>query len=237
MIPEWREPSVHPSLAADEVHVWFCELSAVSHLDTSAFSLSESEKERAARYQSENARFTFVASRAFLRNVLSRYLDVSPISICFQTETNGKPRIATPADSRLQFNLSHSGHSAVCAVSRDARVGIDLEEVEPSRCDGDTAAQVFSPSELRLLAAMDKDARVESFFRGWTRKEAYAKCVGLGLSLDVRSLELRFAEGQSHSDAVTLCTFECPNGIPATVAVEAPALRPLFYRFTASCLK
>jgi 4'-phosphopantetheinyl transferase len=98
-------------------------------------------------------------------------------------------------------------------------VGIDIERPDPELCEVQTAEQVFSAQELHVLSKFEPGERSAAFFRGWTKKEAYAKCKGAGLTTELKSIETGFAIGSSRLGTLSLLTFECPNKNVATLAI------------------
>jgi 4'-phosphopantetheinyl transferase len=234
MNPEWREPPSDISLSPDEVHVWYTDFNEIHDLGIAVTCLSADERARADRYKSERSKVSFVGSRIFLRSVLGRYLNVSPSHVCLENDEFGKPHLADPAEG-LNFNLSHSNRSVVCAVCVGSRVGVDLELVS-ERFDEDTAAQAFSESEMQCLRHLGASEQQDAFLRGWTKKEAYAKCVGLGMSLDLKTVQTGFSEGLSSFRGAALLTFSCPNQAIATLAVDPDRPTVEFWRLPAGIL-
>jgi len=188
-----------PKLAGNEVHLWRVNLEAVagegaaqepSHEQWSGL-LSEDEQARAARFHFARHRQYFTATRAILRRILAAYLDTDPKDLSFAYGAKNKPALsAEHADSALAFNVSHSGDMALFAFTRSRQVGVDVELI---RCDFDTSAiarRFFSAAEQSQLAALDPEQRHEAFFRCWTRKEAYIKAIGEGLSLPLDQFDV-----------------------------------------------
>lgn len=111
-----------------DVHLW-CGRTELTGLTGSPNVLSDDERERASRYRFARDKERFTAARAMLRRILAAYLDVSPEQVSFTYSPNGKPAVTN--SSALQFNLSHSGDLAVCAVSASRRIGVDIEQIWP----------------------------------------------------------------------------------------------------------
>ena len=97
------------------------------------------------------------------------------------------------ADSGLTFNVSHSGGVALFAVTRNRQIGVDVEHVRHDFETAAIAARFFSQREREQLAALAPEQRHEAFFRCWTRKEAYIKATGDGLSLPLSQFDVSIA--------------------------------------------
>lgn len=186
----WLIPPAHPTLPPDEVHVWFVNLAVDAHTVAElAASLTGTEQQRAFSFRSVSARTQFVVTRSSLRSILSAYLDVSPLRPEFVHGPQGKPTLAYPW-SWLHFNVSHSQDVALIAVTRLGEVGVDVERIRPFANDLGMAERYFSPRETELLRALTGESRAEAFFHAWTRKEAFLKASGIGLSYGLERVEV-----------------------------------------------
>lgn len=152
-----------------EVHVWCFELDRVEPANV----LDDTERARAAAFRFEDGRRRFTAAHVALRRTLARYADCDPAAFRFATAEYGKPYL--PA-SDLRFSLSHSGNLALVAVALEADLGVDVEQIR-AHTDVLALARRFLPPEE--AAAVETDP--PSFFRYWTRREAYLKAVGVGI--------------------------------------------------------
>jgi len=156
--------------------------------------LSDDELERASRFRFERDRRRFVAARSTLRQLLAAYLDGSPSDICFVYGPYGKPDV--PA-SHLSFNMSHSDSSALFAFGPPFELGVDVEVLTFGvRDDERIASHFFSPHEVATLRAHPPSAQPRAFLRCWTRKEAFVKARGDGLSLSLQDFDVSFALGE-----------------------------------------
>ena len=189
----WRKPADDVSLQVEEVHLWRAKLELdTSRLDRLARTLSTEEQQRAAAFHLPRDRARFLASHGFLRDVLSRYLRIEPAKVTFRLGPAGKPELA--GDSPIRFNLSHSGSCALAGVTVGREIGVDIEEQRPMPDALQLAKRFFSQAENRVLLGLAGDSF--AFFRCWTRKEAYMKARGLGLSLGLERFEVAFAPGE-----------------------------------------
>jgi len=158
--------------------------------------LSTDESKRARRILSERARNQFVVARARLRKLLGDRLGVTAESVELRNGRFGKPVLA-PDSSRpnLRFNFSRCGNVAAYAFSLDREIGIDIERVRAIRNADGIAARFFSRREYESYRALDARTRLLGFFNCWTRKEAFVKAVGNGLSHPLGGFDVSLAPG------------------------------------------
>ena len=198
----WYPAPKRPALQGSEVHVWRASLErnrpCVQSLKRI---LSEDEQARAERVHSEQDRERFIVARGVLRVILSRYLDTEPSQLRFRYSPHGKPDLDnTSAEKTLSFNMSHSSGLALYAVTRDRKVGIDLERIRTNFVYQRIAERFFSPQEKAMLDALEAEPeRRKAFFDCWTRKEAYIKAKGKGLSLPLDQFDVSLTPGEPAS--------------------------------------
>jgi 4'-phosphopantetheinyl transferase len=211
-------------LEPEAVHVWSAALDDDGRVETCRQVLSDSERNRAQCFRFEHLRRRYVIAHGFLREVLGGYLGLAPAAVRFETGEHGKPFVS---GAEVQFNLSHSGDLAVCAVTQARNVGVDVELIRPVHYLDAIVGRFFAAGEREKIgAALD---RGRAFFECWTRKEAYIKGVGGGFSIPLTSFDT--------SLPVPGWTFESlppfGNSVGA-VAVEGP-IHPLqVFRWAAS---
>jgi 4'-phosphopantetheinyl transferase len=181
---------VRPRPTAGEVHVFTADLEeAVA--DESV--LSEDECERAERFRFERDRHRYVVARSVLRRLLGSYLDVDPSDVELLYGDHGRPYVREPT---LSFNLAHSGRSAVFAFAGGFEVGVDVELLAHGGSENERVAErFFSSLEVATLLAHAQAVRSHAFLRCWTRKEAFVKARGDGLSLPLQDFDVTFAPG------------------------------------------
>jgi len=146
--------------------------------------LSADEIGRASRFHLARDRARFIAARSALRAILSRYLDTDPRSIEFRYNAYGKPEV-----DGVFFNVSHSAGVAIYAVSGTREVGVDLERIHPDFAAGQIPEHFFAPAETRAIRDSPQHLQLTMFFRCWTRKEAYIKARGMGVSIPLASFD------------------------------------------------
>ncbi len=142
--------------------------------------LSPFERERATRFRFEEDQQAFVTTRACLRLLLARYTETSPLQVQFQYGIKGKPSLLS--DPEFRFNVSHTEDVTVLAFTLGCELGVDVEHIHPMENLLDIAGHFFSAPEANELKTMPKAEQIRAFFLCWTRKEAYIKATGDGLS-------------------------------------------------------
>lgn len=137
-------------------------------------------RERTLRYYRWQDRHSFLLGRMLLQKGLLRYgLDASALEKI--TLTNfGKPYLGQDID----FNVSHSGKIVVCAFSKTARIGIDVESLRDIDWHG--LEKCFTGEEWELIRNSQNPS--QTFFRTWTRKESVIKADGRGLSIPLDAI-------------------------------------------------
>jgi 4'-phosphopantetheinyl transferase len=181
-----NEPSA--VLRPREVHVWAANLDrpplAFELLDAT---LSSDEHDRAERFRFPRDRDRFVTARGLLRTLLSLYVGRAARDLGFRYSVFGKPELT---GERISFNVSHADATALFAFTREAEVGVDLERVRTGAWADDVAQRFFADGEVAALRALPPYARPRAFLACWTRKEAYIKARGEGLSLPLQDFEV-----------------------------------------------
>jgi len=180
----WSCTPTDSRLLRRDLQVWAAWLDVTGDGSTKFWStLSNQERDRAARLASECERTRFVAARGLLRVLLGSSLSADPQSLEFLYSTKGKPSLGGAyARSGLQFNLAHSRGLAVFAVVRDRIVGVDVEQLRPIPDLSDLIKRYLSPGECAELKRLSGDAELRGFLPIWTRKEAWLKATGEGIT-------------------------------------------------------
>ena len=249
----WRSPVGLQRVARDEVHVWRAILGqnvldqdvldqnvldqdvldqGASTLHDMEQILSTEERDRAQKFYFEEDRRHYMMARGTLRVILSRYLDTEPSQLRFRTNRYGKPSLASPSGEEwLNFNVSHSGGIALYAVAHGRKVGIDLERIREDVSHELLTKRFFSPREYDVLQALPAEVKNRAFFDCWTRKEAYIKARGEGLTAPLRRFDVSLEPGEParllnselHPDDVSRWSLQeitVAHGYAAAVAVE-----------------
>jgi 4'-phosphopantetheinyl transferase len=194
----WAAPPDATSLLPGEIHLWRAGLDMPpSQAEQFLEILSEDERDRADRFRFPKDRWRFVAGRGLLRLILARYLGTLPDRIRFSYGPQGKPSLAGNLDGgALRFNVSHSDALALFAFARDRELGVDLERVDPLVAAERIPEYFFSSQECASLRSLPAEFQPEAFFHCWSRKEAYLKAKGGGLTVPLDQFSVSLAPNQ-----------------------------------------
>jgi len=189
----WPPSPAELLLDPQAVHVWAVPLDLPPEgIASLATVLSTNELERAEKFRFPHLRSRYVAARGSLRVLLGRYLQLDPAALEFSYSSRGKPTLKGQGAESLHFNLAHSHELALIAITRAAPVGVDVERIRPMRDADRIADRFFSTREaeaFRKVPAAEQDA---AFFSLWTRKEAWLKATGDGISESLSKFEVTF---------------------------------------------
>lgn len=234
---KWAQPVSDLKLETHHVDIWRIaldlELDSVKRFEST---LSADEVERAAKFQFPKDRDRYVIAHGFLRDVLSRYLKDESSHFKFSVNSFGRPSLK---GHDLEFNLTHSADFALVAVTTNHKIGVDVERIRSGISAHVIARQYFSKAEVAELEMVPLELRERAFFVGWTRKEAYIKAQGMGLSLGLDSFDVSITPDQpailratrpNPEEAIrwTLLSFPVDSRYEAAVAVDG---KDLDFRF------
>lgn len=227
---KWKQRSAAPSLKDGEIDLWSVDLDSDPASTGTLFELlSDDEKARANKYVFERDRTHFITCRATARKILGSYLGTGPQKIRFSTNRYGKPFLAAP-DGDWRFNVSHSQGLGVIAVSLNREIGVDIEYINRDFDVLGIAPNVFSAADFSQLRSLSSSELAAKFFAGWTRKEAFLKAMGDGLSssdelqsavswISDEDVVYRTIEGGKATDW-SLTSFEIHEEFKASLVVE-----------------
>lgn len=235
------------SLDEGQVHLWTlplhvppCGLAPVLAL------LDPDETQRFRRFVAPAHASRFAVARAMLRVLLGAYVSRAPVKLHFDVGEAGKPRlVASLTDVNLEFNVSHSADIAIVGITRDHRLGVDVEVVRAVPDHERIAQDNFAPAEYEQLMALASERRLAGFFAGWTRKEAYVKAIGSGLSAPLDRFEVTLdpdapatllsIDGSAAAAAAwSLWGFQSSDGVWAAAAADAAGLELRCFRLDTS---
>ena len=231
------------ALHTDTVQIWQVELQqAPATLAQLHALLNAEEQQRAARFHFPADQRRYIVGRGTLRVLLGHYLQIPPAQLAFTYNAYGKPQLAdAPATLPVHFNLSHSGEHALYAIAQQRIVGIDIEWMRTNIEYLDLARHVFSSYEQAVLAALPPTEQRAAFYRGWTRKEAFIKARGMGLSLPLEQFDvtlqadlppqlLATRDDPQEAGRWGLCDLPCPSGYAAALVVAGQGWRTTLWK-------
>jgi 4'-phosphopantetheinyl transferase len=179
----------------------------------------------------------WIVARATLREILGAYLETEATAIALTYGPKGKPALAgEEGRADVQFSVSHSADLAAFAVAVDVPVGVDVERVRAVEDMDRIATRTFSVRECGALRGLPREQRAAGFFNCWTRKEAYIKALGEGLSYPLDRFSVSLAPGvparleavedaPGHVETWTMEALAVPAGFAGAVVVSRPAAR------------
>jgi len=217
-IPDF--PAVLPPRLG-EVHVWQIQIPRLIPQLAELFTfLSVDEVRRAQRFHFQKDREQFGVVRGILRFTLAKYLKANPTDIRFQYNDHGKPYLpAEIGHKRIQFNVSHSSEMALIAITLKYEVGIDIERIRPDLAELKIARRFFAPEEYFKLQALPESEQKEAFFNCWTRKEAFIKAKGGGLSIPLDQFCVTFTH---HEPAALISVKHNPEAVASWSICDLP---------------
>ncbi len=153
--------------------------------------MSDERKLAVGGKQNQSERNLSIAGEMLARRCISEMTGCNPEDISFSRDENGKPYTLS---AEIQFNISHSGDYAVCAASKNP-IGIDVEKIR--QVNTNLTKKFCTEKETEYVFARENDE--EEIYRRlisvWTLKEAYFKCIGTGISRNLKVVEFTINEG------------------------------------------
>jgi 4'-phosphopantetheinyl transferase len=227
-----------PPLDVNVVHVWPVHLDSEAPIDIEwAEFISQDELARARRFKFPRDAYCFSASRALLRSVLATYAHCQPRDLIFGYTQKGKPFLTD--DRHLRFNISHGDTAVLIGVTLQREIGVDVERVRYDFNVDEIAQRFFSSAEREAFAKLPMSQKHRAFFECWTRKEAFVKATGEGLSLPLDQFDVSFRPGEPAQllatrpdpQEATRWEFVTPNVGPAYAAaiITQTGSKPLTY--------
>jgi 4'-phosphopantetheinyl transferase len=199
------------------------EPSTLHHL----LSLEEQQKLDKIRLAEDKNRF--IVARAGLRKLLSYYLNVEHTKITIQYHPNGKPFVEN--NLGIHFNIAHTENLVILAFSIKNEIGVDVESLQRTFDTNKLSSFLFSEREYVQFQKLPRDVQKEAFVNCWTRKEAFLKAIGSGLTIPPQTIAVSFIPGedakilqypQLNHDQKSWCleSFDIPGGYRGAVGYE-----------------
>lgn len=191
---DWPPSPPHIQLHTDAIDIWLVGLEQSDAVRAKLWPLlNDEEQARAKRFYFDIHRHHFIVGRGLLRILLGRYLEVAPEKIVFAYGDHGKPYLP---NTTLNFNISHSYEMALLAFTQGRELGVDIEQIRPLEDAAAIARMNFSAKEVAEYTAVPDDQKPLAFYNCWTRKEAFIKAIGEGLSCPLDSFDVTLVPGE-----------------------------------------
>ena len=213
-----------------ETHVWRRRIDCPrTQIESLRELLTPDEEARARRFHYDKDRNEFIVSRGTLRTLIGSYLSIAPKELSFRYSEYGQPKLE--GDRSIEFNVSHSGGMLLLAFSLNRRIGVDVETIRRDFSTLEIAERFFSECERRSLRELPEELRHPAFFRCWTRKEAFIKALGEGLSHPLDQFDVSLAAGahpillatrpdSNEASRWAMCDVAVPDGFAAALAIK-----------------
>lgn len=185
----WKSTKIKPKLKEGQIHLWRINISQLKPSIEKYWNiLTEDEKIKAKKFRFKKDFNCSVIARGVLRELLGLYLNEAPNRLIFNYSSYKKPILEHP--NLIKFNVSHSNNSIIIAITKSTEVGVDVEFIKSNMEFDDIAASFFSNKEIQQLNTLNKKNRAIGFFNCWTRKEAFIKAEGSGLSFPLNKFSV-----------------------------------------------
>lgn len=196
-MPDIANHELQTRLPLGTVQIWKADLSAANgDWERKIPELSEEEQAKAVRYKAPDLQRRFTASRWLLRRLAAFYTGTDAACLTWAYSEHGKPNLS---GSQLRFNLSHTADSWIGAFAWNMELGVDVERVRPMPNAAQLVSRFFSSRERAEFDHTPEEERLDALFRGWTRKEAFIKAIGRGLSFPLDRFSVPLGNTLPHS--------------------------------------
>lgn len=246
MIGTWQTSPDNPGISRRHVDVWLTSTElGEEEVRACRTWLTPGEVARAEKFKVESKFREYIITRGLLRRVLSGMTGLDIAGVEFDYGEHGKPSLVNKVNGEgIAFNVSHSHGVALVALTLGSRLGVDLEKIRSKVEWRALAEEYFSAAECRALNDCPRDERLKAFFTCWTRKEAFVKALGAGISYGLKEFDVSIDPGEDRAllavraedeDAARwlIKNIPLPGGEHvAALAVDRPACRFRFWRVT-----
>jgi 4'-phosphopantetheinyl transferase len=191
-LTSWNNPPADLRLNAERVDVWRISTS-LQNDELAKFEsvLSPDQRARAKRMRVSEKRKQYIVAQGLTRMLIAKRVGADPGALEFHRGPKGKPYLGGRfADAGIQFNMTHTSHMALIAMTLNREVGIDIERIRENLQWEKLAHRYFSPREYRGYSKLPEAEHLRAFFTCWTRKEAVLKAIGTGLGGGLASFDV-----------------------------------------------
>ena len=188
----WKNFNWDIKLSQKGIHLFLCDLDMLKvKYDFFYFLISKEEKEKAKKFHFERDKICYVTSHGILRTILSQYLNLHTNKILFETNDFGKPSLKNHSRKAVFFNLSHSKDFCLIGINPISDIGVDIEFIKEDFEFENIVERYFVKNEIdQIFVNPNKELQRQAFYNCWTRKEAFIKAVGKGLSIPLNNFEV-----------------------------------------------
>lgn len=228
------------TLLSNSVDIWSIDTAKFPDNLTPYFQIiSKEEQLRSQRFKFEKDQRLNILARSGLRVLAAQCLNCAPITIQMGYEEYGKPYFLDYPE--LKFNVSHSGEMIVLAFIQQFELGVDVEYIKTDFEVMDIADNFFAHDEIQNLKEVEKELQFEAFYRCWTRKEAFIKAKGSGLSFPLADFSVSIGEkakllatrwDEDEKNEWSLSSFMPKNGYVGALAVHGPVKTIKYHEWT-----
>jgi len=192
MSDSWQQTPKTLDLSSDHIDIWLCHLKDLSkNIDEFYSLLAKDERERADKLKIEDKRKQYIITRGSLRQRLGSLTNLEPKDFVFEYMEHGKPVLANdPRYADITFNISHSNDFSLIAITLKQVIGIDIEKINPDSDHQQLVTRFFSMVEQSEFQALPEKIKAKAFCACWTRKEAFIKAVGDGVSYGLDNFDV-----------------------------------------------
>lgn len=218
------------TLLSNSVDIWSIDTAKFPDDLTSYFQLlSQEEQLRSQRFKFEKDKRLYILARSALRLLAGQYLNCTPVSIQMGYAAYDKPYFLDYPE--FKFNISHSGEIVVLAFVQKLELGVDVEYIKTDFEVMEIADNFFASDEIENLKKIEKELHFEAFYRCWTRKEAFIKAKGSGLSFPLSDFSVSIGEkaellathwDENEKNEWSLSSFMPKNDYVGALAVHGP---------------
>ena len=192
MLKLWQKTPDSLNLSKDHVDIWLCDLKQLSSDINNFYSiLSEDERERTDKLKVEDKKQQYIITRGALRQRLGLLTKIDPQDFIFDYLEHGKPVLANnPQFADMTFNVSHSHDLALIAITQEQNIGIDIEKINRELKHDELVSRFFSKVEQTEFQTIPEANRAKAFCACWSRKEAFIKAIGDGVSYGLDTFDV-----------------------------------------------
>lgn len=181
--------------------------------------IQSDEKERLKKFVFRKDVRASLVGRLLMRKFVNEYAGISYDHITFVRDEHNRP-ILKDNSTVVSFNISHHGSYTVLAGEiRNVKIGVDVMTLDYNESKNipdffRLMNKNFSTAEWEEIRGSDKSKaeQMSMFYRHWALKESYVKALGVGIFVDLGSIDFR-TNSKLSENLITTDTVLHVNGI------------------------